>query len=195
MPNRYPKSYFDKWYRSEQRVHSSADRARTVRMVLALGDYMLGRSVRTVIDIGAGEGQWCLELRKLRPNIRYVGVDPSEYAVTRYGRSRSLVSGSLGQLPDKLLRRRYDLVVCSGMLNYLEVAELKSGLATVANLARGVAFLELFTARDEVQGDVRGRRNARFYRDLLRLLGFRHCGPHCYIGPEFEGIAVEMEWK
>jgi SAM-dependent methyltransferase len=189
----YPKSYFDKWYRSSQRVHSHASRARTVRMVLALGDYMLGRAVRTVIDIGAGEGQWFLELRKLRPTIRYVGVDPSEYAVRRYGRSRSLVLGSLGNLPDRLRNRRYDLVVCSGVLNYLPLAELKVGFATIASLASGVAFLELFTNRDEVHGDTRGRRRAKVYRDLLRLFGYRHCGPHCYIAPEFEGTTVEME--
>lgn len=189
----YPKAYFDKWYRSEHRVHSAASRERTVRMVLAVGDYMLGRPVRTVLDIGAGEGQWFLVLRRLRPNVRYIGVDPSEYAVNRYGRSRRLTRGSLGQLPDGILRRRFDLVVCSGMLNYLSMQELRVGLATVATLARGVAFLELFTNRDEVQGDVRGRRKARTYREMLRLFGFRHCGPHCYIGPEFTGVSVEME--
>lgn len=189
----YQRSYFDKWYRSEHRVHAPSDRARTVRMVLAVGDYMLGRPVRAVLDIGAGEGQWFPELRRLRPTIRYAGVDPSEYAVGRYGRSRHVRLGTLGALPAELTRRRYDLVVCSGMLNYLAPDELRTGLATIATLARGVAFLELFTRRDAVQGDTRGRRPARSYRHLLNALGFRHCGPHCYVGPGFEGVTVEME--
>ena len=189
----YPASYFDKWYRSADRVHTPADRARTVRMVVGVADYMLGRPVRTVLDIGAGEGLWFPVLRRIRPAIRYAGVDPSEYAVTRYGRSRNLQLGSLGSLPPALARQQYDLIVCSGMLNYLTVGELRSGLAQVARLASGVAFLELFTDRDDVQGDVRGRRRAPFYRSLLGDLGLRHCGPHCYVGPEFEGVVAEME--
>jgi SAM-dependent methyltransferase len=189
----YPASYFDKWYRSADRVHTPADRARTVQMVVSIADYMLGRPARTVLDIGAGEGLWLPVLRRIRPAIRYAGVDPSEYAVTRYGRSRNLHLGSLGNLPPALASRPYDLIVCSGMLNYLAVGELRSGLAQVARLAKGVAFLELFTDRDDVEGDVRGRRRAAFYRSLLGDLGFRHCGPHCYVGPEFEGVVVEME--
>jgi SAM-dependent methyltransferase len=189
----YTRQYFDKWYRSKERVHAPADRSRTVRMVLAVGDYMLGRPVRSVLDIGAGEGLWSLELRRIRRTIRYAGVDPSEYAVGRYRHSRQLHLGTLGALPSRIARRRYDLIVCSGMLNYLRPEELREGLATISTLARGVAFLELFTARDDVQGDVRGRRPASFYRRLLDSLGFRHCGPHCYVGPSFDGITVEME--
>jgi SAM-dependent methyltransferase len=189
----YPAAYFDKWYRSADRVHAPADRARTVRMVVGVADYMLGRPVRSVLDIGAGEGQWFTALRRLRPTVRYSGVDPSEYAVRRYGRTRNLRLGALGGLPRDLAARRYDLVVCSGVLNYLPLAELRSGLAQVANLTRGVAFLELFTKRDDVYGDVRGRRRAAVYRELLGDLGFRHCGPHCYVGPEFEGTVVELE--
>lgn len=189
----YPASYFDKWYRSAQRVHGPADRARTVRMVLGVADYMLGRPVRTVLDVGAGEGHWYPVLRRVRPAVRYAGVDPSEYAVARYGRTRHLRRGSLGDLPPALARRSYDLIVCSGVLNYVPPAELRRGLAQLADLARGVAFLELFTARDDVHGDTRGRRPGRAYRTLVRELGFRHCGPHCYIGPAFEGAVAEME--
>ena len=189
----YSKAYFEKWYRSARRVHAPADRARTVRMVLAVADYMLGRPARSVLDIGAGEGHWFLELRRLRRNIRYAGVDPSEYAVQRYGRSRHLRLGTLGGIPGSLARRRYDLIVCSGMLNYLPPDELRAGLTSIAPLARGIAFLELFTATDDVQGDVRGRRPARYYRQLLRSVGYLHCGPHCYVGPAFEGTTVDME--
>jgi SAM-dependent methyltransferase len=189
----YSSAYFDKWYRSEHRVHSPADRMRTVRMVVGVADYMLGRPIRSVLDIGAGEGQWLGALRRIHGAIRYAGVDPSEYAVARYGRRRNIRSGSLGNLPREVTRRSYDLVVCSGVLNYLPPAELRAGLARVAQLARGVAFLELFTDRDDVQGDTRGRRRGTFYRSLLRDLGFRQCGPHCYVGRGFEGGIVEME--
>ena len=191
----YTAAYFDKWYRSAQRVHSPGDRRRTVRLVVGIADYMLGRPIRSVLDIGAGEGQWLGALRRIRGSIRYAGVDPSEYAVARYGRRRHLQLGTLGDLPPAVTLRSYDLVVCSGMLNYIPPAELRAGLADIARLVRGVAFLELFTDRDDVQGDTRGRRPGTFYRAILRDLGFRQCGPHCYIGPEFDGEVVEMELR
>lgn len=189
----YTSAYFDRWYRSENRVHSPADRMRTVRMVVGVADYMLGRPIRSVLDIGAGEGQWRGALRRIRGAIRYAGVDPSEYAVGRYGRRRNIRLGTLGSLPPEVTGRSYDLIVCSGVLNYLPTAELRAGLAEVSQLATGVAFLELFTDRDDVQGDTRGRRRGTLYRSLLRDLGFRQCGPHAYIGPRFEGEVVEME--
>ena len=45
---------------------------------------------KTVLDIGAGEGRWRAELRRMRPAIRYVGVDPSEYVVARHGQRRNI---------------------------------------------------------------------------------------------------------
>lgn len=190
----YDERYFRRWYHSAQRVHSPADRERIVRMVLAVSEYMLGRPVRTVLDIGAGEGLWFPVLRRLRRGIRYLGVDPSEYAVARYGRARHLRVGTLGSLPPDVRPGGYDLVVCSGVLNYLPGRELRAGLERIALLARGVAYLELYTRTDDVDGDTRGtRRPASHFRRLLREAGFRHCGPHCYIGPAFEGTTAELE--
>ena len=74
----YDEAYYNKWYREPStRVHAPESVRRKVRMVASVAEYFLGRKLRTVLDIGAGEGRWRSELRRLRPGIRYIGGDPS----------------------------------------------------------------------------------------------------------------------
>ena len=55
------------------------------------------------------------------------------------------------------LRKEYDLILCVGMLNYLEPAHLEPGLAHLYELAHGLVYLELFTSSDRgVFGDTMG---------------------------------------
>src|SRR5690606_32968833 len=92
--SRYDRAYFDKWYRHPQhRVKSSSELARQVRFVLAMSDWVLGRATRTVLGVGSGEGQWKVALKRLRPRTHDQGIDPSEYAVQRYGSRRNIVLG------------------------------------------------------------------------------------------------------
>jgi SAM-dependent methyltransferase len=196
-PNkRYDRAYFDKWYRDPRhRVSSSGAVARRVAMVVSLAEYLLERPVRTMLDVGAGEGAWAVELASLRPRARYVGVDPSEYAVQRYGAERNLRLGTFGELNALRLRGRFDVVVCSGMLNYLADDELARGLRHLHALLRGVAYLELFTSRDDVEGDTTGwrQRPRAYYGRLLHRLGFVQCGPHCWLPRDFDGVITQME--
>src|SRR5687767_15922569 len=67
----YDEAYFTKWYRDPRtRVHTPDSVRRKVRMVLGVAEYFLGRELRTVLDVGAGEGTWGIELRRLRPDLR-----------------------------------------------------------------------------------------------------------------------------
>jgi SAM-dependent methyltransferase len=181
----YDRADYHKWYRDPRhRVHSPAERARTVRYTVALAEFLLGRPLRSVLDVGSGQGEWQPLVRALRPRARYVGVEPSAYAVRRFGRARHLVRGGIEDLPALGLRGPFDLVVCAGVLNYLPAAVLERGIARIAALAGGVAFLEIFTRGDEVEGNLRGfdRRPAAYYRRLLRRHGLVQCGPHAYVG-------------
>jgi SAM-dependent methyltransferase len=193
--DRYDRSYFERFYRGPRRVHSADDQARRARMVLGIAEYMLGRPARSVLDVGCGEGEWRGILRRLRPGIRWVGVDPSEYVVRRFGARRGIRRGTFAALDEARVRGPFDVMVCAGVLNYLTEQELRRGLGHVRGLLGGVAFLELFTSADEVEGDVAGWATpvpARA-RALLRGAGLRRCGPHCYVGPEFVGVAAELE--
>ena len=192
----YDRAYFDKWYRSStHRVKSAEELATQSRFVLAASDFILGRPTRTVLDVGCGEGQWRAALRRLRPGIRYWGVDASEYAVRRYGRRRSIQLGTIETLEALALPTKVDLVLCVGMLNYVAPAVLRHGLANVRARTGGVAYLELFTAEDEVEGDFAtgDGKPARWYRRLLRETGFVHCGLQLYVGSERKSKLATLE--
>jgi len=65
-------------------------------------------------------------LKKLRPDIRYTGIDPSPYAVRRFGKWRNILWGSFGELPR--LATSYDLIICSDTLYCVPDDELIIGL-------------------------------------------------------------------
>lgn len=193
---RFTRLYFDRWYRDPaRRVLDRAEIGRRVRLVVSLAEYLLERPIRSVLDVGCGEGNWRAPLRALRPSVRYLGVDPSEYAIARYGRRRDLVLGSAESLDELALDGPFDVIVASGVLNFLAPADLRRSLGSIRTLMGGVAFLELFAAADDVVGDTKGwrRRSARFYRNLTRRAGLIPCGPHCYVTREFAPSLAALE--
>ena len=104
--------------------------------------------------------------------------------VSRFGASRNIRLGTIDSLDRMRLRKEYDLILCVGMLNYLDPAQLRTGLAQLYELANGVVYLELFTSVDRgVFGDTRGTRlrTPAWYRARIREARFLSCGMHCYI--------------
>jgi len=185
VPRHYDQRYFDKWYRNPRyRVKSPQELARQVALVVGTTEYILGRTLQTVLDVGCGEANWLAPLRRLRPRIQYTGVDSSEYVVSRFGASRNIRLGTIDSLDRMRLRKEYDLILCVGMLNYLDSAQLRTGLAHLYELANGVVYLELFTSADRgVFGDTRGThlRSPSWYRARIREARFLSCGMHCHI--------------
>lgn len=199
IPLRYDKQYFEKWYRDQRhRVRTPAELERQVRFVLAMAEYLLNRPVRTVLDIGAGEGAWRPVLRRLRPRVRYWGVDSSSYVSRKHGARRNIAMGdaeSLDEVPG--LPDGADIVVCSSVLNYLTPPALRRALSHVAERTDGLAFLELYTGRDlaKIEGDTApiGNRGAAWYRARLRDAGFIACGMHCYVTRRLASRITELE--
>lgn len=192
----YDRAYFDRWYRSpNHRVRSPAEVSRLVTFVVATAEHLLGRPVRTVLDVGAGEGNWLPVLRRLRPRIVYQGVDRSEYAVRRFGRRRNLLLGDATALDALPLRESYDLVIASGVLNYLGRAELRAALRQLTMRAGGMLYLELFTGADDLRGDTRfaARLTAGWLRAELRRAGLVGAGLHCYLPRADDWRLAEME--
>ena len=181
---RFDRAYFDRWYRHpRRRVLDSSEIARRSALVLSTAEYVLERPARSVLDVGCGEGNWRAPLLRYRPRLRYLGVDPSEYVVRRYGRRRSIIQGSADTLDTLSPRGPFDVVIASGVLNFLADDALRRAARVLARLTNGVAFLELFTTADDVVGDTRGwrPRSAPYYRRVLQQAGFTQCGPHCYV--------------
>ena len=185
---RYDRAYFDRWYRDPRhRIESARELARRVTAVTALAELRLGRPLRSVLDVGCGEGRWRAPLLRLRPRLRYLGLDSSTDAVARFGARRNLRLAAFADLPDLELpageRGPFDLVVCSDVLHYLTEAEIHAGLPALARWTGGVAHLTALTAEDEVEGDLRGfrRRSAAWYRERFARLGLVPCGLQCYL--------------
>lgn len=182
---RYDRAYFDRWYRDPRhRVRTAAALRREVAMVVGIAEHVLERPLRSVLDVGCGEGAWQPVLRRLRPAARYTGVEPSEYAVRRFGARRGIVRGSLATLDEALPREPVDLVLCSDVLHYVRAAELERGLAQLRPRIAGVAYLPLLTSADDFDGDRRGwlRRSPSWYRDLFARHDLVSCGMSCWVG-------------
>ena len=131
----YDRAYFDHWYRDPvHRVRARGESRRRVAMVVALAEYYLGRPLRNVLDVGCGEGVWRAPLRALRPGIRYLGLDSSEYVVARFGRARNLRLAAFGDLAELRFDERFDLIVCSDVLHYLDAREIEKAFVDDAAL-------------------------------------------------------------
>ena len=181
---RYDQAYFRRWYhQSGSRISSTRALTRKVHLAVSAAEYLLGRRVQTVLDIGCGEAPWFPLLRTLRPRVHYLGIDSSEYAVKRYGKRRHIRFGMFGGLRELRLSPGFDLVVSSDVMQYVPTSELERGLKEIRRLVRGVAYLEAFTREDDMEGDMDGWhfRSAAQYRRLFREAGLTLCGLNCFI--------------
>jgi predicted TPR repeat methyltransferase len=109
-------------------------------------------------------------------------VDPSAYAIERYGSRRNLVQGSIGELA-AFAAGPFDLVVCIDVVPYLTDAEARAGIAAIGAAVGGVALIELFTSVDDFDGDRDGYRNrspAR-YRRWFQEAGLERVGPNLFV--------------
>lgn len=194
MRKTYDQAYFDRWYRREGIGHA-ARLARKVALAVATAEYHLERPIRSVLDIGCGEGAWRAPLRKLRPHASYLGFDSSTYAITRYGRARNLHFAQFADFAHLRPCEPVDLLICSDVLHYLDTRELDQGLPALAELCAGVAFLETFTRRDGAEGDQQEfkQRHPDFYRKRLRALGLHPLGSHCWLSPQLTPHAAALE--
>ncbi len=190
MAKQYDERYFQRWYRHGD-IGGPQRLARKVALAVATAEYYLERPLRTVLDIGCGEGAWRAPLLKLRPKLRYLGFDSSEYAISKYGAKRNLYYARFGDFEVLRPCPPVDLLVCSDVLHYLPSAELRRGLPGLAELCGGMAFLETFTREDAFEGDHDGfqTRPAAWYRRQFTTQGLRAAGSHCWLSPR---LAAEM---
>ena len=194
----YDRAYFDRWYRDPKlRVATAAAVARKAHLVVSVAEALLQRRIRSVLDVGCGEGTWRAPLKKMRPAVRYVGVDSSEYVIARFGKRRGIRAGTFGGLGEiaRALRGPFDVIVCCDVLQYVPPSELNSGLRSIARLLGGAAYLEAYTSGDSVEGDRRAwhQRTAAEYRRAFDGAGLTSVGMHCWIGESLLAESAELE--
>jgi len=195
MTKQYDREYFDRWYHDRHtRVNTHAEVRRKVALAIATTEYFLRRQLRTMLDIGCGEGAWLSHLLAFRPRAHYTGLDSSEYVVSRYGKERNIRLATFGDLPSLPLGT-FDLVVCSDVLHYVPDHEIRDGMQTIASICDGVAFLEVLTKEDEIIGDLDAfiRRPTAWYRAAFRKAGLVQVAPYSWVSPTMRDALAEME--
>jgi predicted TPR repeat methyltransferase len=194
MTKQYDRTYFDRWYRGGG-IGGRRRLARKVALAVATTEYHLERPLRSVLDIGCGEGAWRAPLLQLRPRARYLGFDSSGYAIARHGARRNLHQARFADFAVLRPCPPVDLLVCSDVLHYLEARELDRGLPGLVELCGGVAFLETFTREDHAEGDEDHfkQRPASFYRRRFAALGLRPLGSNCWLSPVLATQVTALE--
>ncbi len=192
----YDREYFDRWYRRDaSRIEGPSALRRRVALAVAMAERFLERPIRSALDIGCGEGRWRAELLRLRPKLHYQGIEPSAYAVKRFGARRNIQHGGFSDLEALRLGGPFDLVVCADVLHYLELDELAKGVPILAGLTAGLAYLELLTSDEEVEGDQRAlkRRPPSLYRKLFSSAGLTGVGCHGWLAPGLADAPAALE--
>jgi hypothetical protein len=134
-------AYFKRFYeKSSTRVHGKKEIARLARGITGLIAW-LGGDLRSVLDVGAGVGLWRDWFARHRPDVRYRSTDVSEYACKKYGHEQADIS-------TWVVRDKFDLIVCQGVLPYLDDAACARAIDNLGAMSRGFLYLEAITKRD-----------------------------------------------
>jgi SAM-dependent methyltransferase len=192
----YDEAYFDRWYRDPRHSVIHLDvLARRVQLALSAAEYILEHPVKSVLDVGCGEGPWRDLIMRARPGATYRGIDSSEYAVRKFGKRRNISLGRFGDVGRIKHKDLYDLIVCSDVLHYVPTPEARRGLKAIARVLGGLAFIEIFTKEDDTFGDDDGfiPRSEATYRTLFREAGLVHLGLHCYTSRRFAADLMTFE--
>ena len=140
----YQRFYFDK-------KTSVVDPAHTERLGAFVCSYLqyLRVPVLRVLDVGCGIGLWRDVVARHFPTAQFHGVEFSSYLCERFGWERGSVVDYRAHDPAE----PFDLVICQGVLPYLNEADAKKALRNLARLSRGALYIEA-VAREDWEDDV-----------------------------------------
>ncbi len=165
---RFDRDYYRRYYLDPRTaVNSREDMRRLARFIAAYLGY-LDLPVRRILDAGCGCGWLRAPFRRHLPSATYTGLEYSDYLCRRYGWAR-------GSIDRYAARKRFQLIICNGVLQYLEDRQAARALANLARLSDGLLYFDALTCEDwksnadrrRTDGDVR-LRPAQWYRVRLR---------------------------
>ena len=160
-------AYYERFYRDPRtRVADAIDVEIQARFLCSYLDY-LRIGVRWILDLGCGLGRLRDPLLARLPRARYTGVEVSEH-----------LCEALGWVNDSVAtyraRRRFDLVICQDVLQYLDEAEAEQAIENLARHCRGALYFGVLTREDweencdQARTDGNGYlREGRWYRSRL----------------------------
>ena len=165
----FDEAFYERYYdRESTAVVSQEDITRLAKFVTSYLDY-LDVPVRTMLDAGCGIGLWRRALNQVAPGVEYTGIEPSRYLCEKFGWEETTIAGFRS-------RRKFDLVVCQDVLQYVEDAEVRHSIRNIARLCRGAFYLDVPT-REDIDGGALDKRktdsaihvrSARWYRRRIQ---------------------------
>ncbi len=141
MGSPFDAAYFKRFYESRRsRVYG---REQIDHLACGVTGFVrwFGGELESVLDLGAGTGLWRDWFRENLPDVHYRSVDVSEYACKTYGHERRDISKWRS-------REKFDLLICQGVLPYLDDDACEKALGNMAAMCRGFLYLEAITSRD-----------------------------------------------
>ncbi len=164
---RFDEAYYHRFYESPQtRVLSPEGHANLAEYVFAFARYN-HIEMKSVLDIGAGIGLWKNWIDKHQKGVQYTGTEVSQVMCKRFG----WMHRDIARWRD---RKKHDLIVCQGVLQYLPDPDVAPAVANIAAMSRGLIYVEVTTRQDlreRVDTDLSDTdifvRNGSYYRGIL----------------------------
>ncbi len=141
MKPRFDDAYYRRFYGSARTRVQGAKEVAHLGAALTEMIAWYGGKVRSVLEVGAGVGLLRDWFGQHRPEVKYLSTEFSEYAAARFGHAQRDITTWRG-------RARFDLVVCQGVLPYLEDRQALAAIDILAAMTRGFLYVEAITRRD-----------------------------------------------
>ncbi len=138
---RFDEAYYHRFYESPKtRVISPDEHAELASFVFAFARYN-HIELKSVLDVGAGIGLWKYWMQKHAKGVSYTGTEVSQAMCKKHGFSHR----DIARWRD---RKKHDLIVCQGVLQYLPDPDVAPAVANIAAMSRGLVYLEVTTRTD-----------------------------------------------
>lgn len=165
---RFDEAYYHRFYEDPKtRVVSEEEHANLARFVFSFAEYN-HIDIKSVLDVGAGVGLWKRWFEKNTQGVQYEGTEISTAMCKKYGWQQR----DIARWRD---RKRHDLVICQGVLQYLPDPDVAPAIANLAAMAGGLVYLEITTRADLREQCDKDRtdqdiyvRNGSYYRGILQ---------------------------
>jgi SAM-dependent methyltransferase len=194
---RFDADYYRRFYDDPATRVADAASVRTLAGFVAAYLRHLDIDVRSVLDVGCGHGHWRTAAAALWPAATYRGVEWSEHLCERFGWTH----GSVADFdPEQAFgRANFDLVVCQGVLQYLDDRQAARAIAEPRPLVRRGALprsadrnrLAENCDRQRTDGDVHLRPGAFYRRRLAR--DFLTAGGGVFVAKRAGATLFELE--
>lgn len=188
----FDSAYYEKFYINPQT--KAVDDIDTDLLVNHICSYLryLRIPVKSALDMGCGHGFWKKPLEEQFPGVMYTGIDSSRQLCELMGWQHCSIT-------DYRTKKRFDLVICQSVLQYLPDNEVQNALKKIHSLCRKSMYLEIVTQEDWQQNCDQSRtdgkihlRPACWYRKAVGKY-FINCGGGLFIPLESKTVMYELE--